>query len=58
MRFSKAHYLLARSFLTLPAHCPIKRIPVVTFFLVSPAVLAADQEYINGAVNESVLSFG
>jgi hypothetical protein len=34
---------------TLPAHCPTYRIAVVTFFFVSPAVFAADQEYINGA---------
>ena len=34
---------------TLPAHCPTYRIAVVTFFFVSPAVFAADQEYIKGA---------
>lgn len=31
------------------------RMPVVTFFLVSPAVFAADQEYINGAVDSQHL---
>lgn len=36
---------------TLPAHCPTYRIAVVTFFFVSPAVFAADQEYIKGARN-------
>lgn len=39
---------------TLPADWPTIKIPVVTFFFVSPAVFPADQEYISGAEGETI----